>query len=79
VFPVREAWNKPVNAMITPAIAVMIPTQSGPPLAVVKPNTIATAMTPTPAAASESPTFLSRLTVIENLLLQVPTVTLTDG
>src|SRR5512134_1131685 len=54
--------------MTTPAIAVMIPTQSGPPLVVVRPTTtIAIPITPTPAPASESPTFRSRLVVIRGL------------
>jgi hypothetical protein len=50
--------------MMNPAVAVMIPTQSGPPSAVVKPNTTAAPMIPTPAAASESPTFLARAIAI---------------
>jgi hypothetical protein len=57
--------------MTSPAIAVMIPTQSGPPLAVVKPNTTATPMMPTPAPASDSPTFLSPLDAIEALLPRI--------
>ena len=56
-----EGTEHAVEVVTVRRITVMMPTQSAPPMAVVRPNTIATTMIPTPAPASDSPTFLCPL------------------
>lgn len=70
VAPLRKAVNSPTTTMISPVTAVMMPTQSGPPLTVVKPEMTANAIAPTPAAIDSIPMFLSPLVAFGVLLRQ---------